>query len=85
MGYTKNTIVLLLAIAVLSVCLWDAKRERLKVLREVSILKEEIRSRDSLNEVISKEKDYLEQEVRYREDEVAYWGMKYDSLRNGNN
>ena len=85
MGYTKNTIILLLAIAVLSVCLWDAKRQRVEALREVSELKQKLKCRDSLNEVISKEKEYLEQEVRYREEEVAYWGMRYDSLRIGNN
>ena len=59
------------------------------LLQEIDSLKSEIKSKDSLINTLSEEKEYFENQVdemsdelSFKESEISYWGRKYDSIKN---
>jgi hypothetical protein len=52
-----------------------------KFVKQIKSLKSENEKLSSQVDKLENENEVLDNELQLREDEVAYWGMKYDSIK----
>jgi len=59
----------------------STNRTNSQVYQENDSLKSELISKDSIIFDLQYQVEILQDDIQLREDEISYWGQKYDSLR----